>query len=102
MPSVKTVRVLQFVSQLVSAAVFGLALTVTSAHATSRIKDLANIEGVRQNQLIGYGLVVGLNGSGDTPNHIPFPKQSPPAIPHPLGPHIPPPPLPPPHVSPLL
>jgi flagellar P-ring protein precursor FlgI len=35
-----------------------------SAGATSRIKDLANIEGVRQNQLIGYGLVVGLNGTG--------------------------------------
>ncbi len=37
-----------------------------------RIKDLANIEGVRQNQLIGYGLVVGLNGTGDTLNNIPF------------------------------
>src|SRR5690242_3198573 len=50
----------------------------TSAHAgaTSRIKDLANIEGVRQNQLIGYGLVVGLNGTGDTLNNIPFTKQS--------------------------
>lgn len=47
-----------------------------SAHATSRIKDLANIEGVRQNQLIGYGLVVGLNGTGDTLNNIPFTKQS--------------------------
>lgn len=46
------------------------------AHATSRIKDLANIEGVRQNQLIGYGLVVGLNGTGDTLNNIPFTKQS--------------------------
>ena len=43
--------------------------------ATSRIKDLANIEGVRQNQLIGYGLVVGLNGTGDTLNNIPFTKQ---------------------------
>jgi flagellar P-ring protein precursor FlgI len=42
----------------------------------SRIKDLANIEGVRQNQLIGYGLVVGLNGTGDTLNNIPFTKQS--------------------------
>ena len=40
------------------------------AAATSRIKDLANIEGVRQNQLIGYGLVVGLNGTGDTLNNI--------------------------------
>jgi flagellar P-ring protein precursor FlgI len=47
-----------------------------AAHATSRIKDLANIEGVRQNQLIGYGLVVGLNGTGDTLNNVPFTKQS--------------------------
>jgi flagellar P-ring protein precursor FlgI len=46
------------------------------AAATSRIKDLANIEGIRQNQLIGYGLVVGLNGTGDTLNNIPFTKQS--------------------------
>ena len=46
------------------------------AGATSRIKDLANIEGVRENQLIGYGLVVGLNGTGDTLNNIPFTKQS--------------------------
>jgi flagellar P-ring protein FlgI len=54
-----------------------LALLVpVHAGATSRIKDLANIEGVRQNQLIGYGLVVGLNGTGDTLNNIPFTKQS--------------------------
>jgi flagellar P-ring protein precursor FlgI len=46
------------------------------ALATSRIKDLANFEGVRQNQLIGYGLVVGLNGTGDTINNSPFTKQS--------------------------
>ena len=44
--------------------------------STSRIKDLANIEGVRQNQLIGYGLVVGLNGTGDTLTNIPFTRQS--------------------------
>ena len=42
----------------------------------SRIKDIANIEGVRQNQLIGYGLVVGLNGTGDTINNSPFTRQS--------------------------
>src|SRR3982751_676416 len=53
-----------------------LALASSPAGATSRIKDLANIEGVRQNQLIGYGLVVGLNGTGDTLNNIPFTKQS--------------------------
>ncbi|MBN8964210.1 MAG: flagellar basal body P-ring protein FlgI, partial [Rhizobiales bacterium] len=44
--------------------------------AASRIKDLASIEGVRQNQLIGYGLVVGLNGTGDSLNNAPFTKQS--------------------------
>jgi len=35
------------------------------AQATSRIKDVADFEGVRENQLVGYGLVVGLNGTGD-------------------------------------
>jgi flagellar P-ring protein precursor FlgI len=58
------------------AAVLACAFMVQPAGATSRIKDLANIEGVRQNQLIGYGLVVGLNGTGDTLNNIPFTKQS--------------------------
>jgi flagellar P-ring protein FlgI len=53
-----------------------LAGAIAPAGATSRIKDLANIEGVRQNQLIGYGLVVGLNGTGDTLNNIPFTRQS--------------------------
>ncbi len=48
----------------------------SSASAISRIKDLANIEGIRQNQLIGYGLVVGLNGTGDALNNTPFTKQS--------------------------
>ena len=36
----------------------------------ARIKDLADIKGVRQNQLVGYGLVVGLNGTGDSDNAI--------------------------------
>jgi len=59
-----------------AAVLLALGLSMASASATSRIKDLANIEGVRQNQLIGYGLVVGLNGTGDTLNNIPFTKQS--------------------------
>jgi flagellar P-ring protein FlgI len=58
---------------LVAACLLALSAPAT---ATSRIKDLANFEGVRENQLIGYGLVVGLNGSGDTLNNIPFTKQS--------------------------
>ncbi|MGL4494475.1 MAG: flagellar basal body P-ring protein FlgI [Beijerinckiaceae bacterium] len=44
--------------------------------ALSRIKDLASVEGVRSNQLVGYGIVVGLNGTGDTLNNAPFTKQS--------------------------
>src|SRR5690242_4976272 len=59
----------------VMAVLMGLFVPV-QAGATSRIKDLANIEGVRQNQLVGYGLVVGLNGTGDTLNNIPFTRQS--------------------------
>jgi flagellar P-ring protein precursor FlgI len=58
------------------AALLTFACAASPAGATSRIKDLANIEGVRQNQLIGYGLVVGLNGTGDTLNNTPFTKQS--------------------------
>lgn len=46
------------------------------AAAASRIKDIADIEGVRENQLIGYGLVVGLQGTGDSLNNAPFTKQS--------------------------
>ncbi len=58
------------------AALLAFGCAASPAAATSRIKDLASIEGVRQNQLIGYGLVVGLNGTGDTLNNTPFTKQS--------------------------
>lgn len=44
--------------------------------ATARIKDIVNVEGVRDNQLVGYGLVVGLHGTGDGLNNSPFTKQS--------------------------
>ena len=47
-----------------------------SAAASSRIKDIADFEGVRENQLVGYGLVVGLNGSGDNIKSINFTKES--------------------------
>src|SRR6188768_98842 len=49
---------------------------VPSYAATARIKDIVNIEGVRDNQLVGYGLVVGLAGTGDSLNNSPFTKQS--------------------------
>jgi flagellar P-ring protein precursor FlgI len=52
-----------------------LALFGTSASA-ERIKDLASVQGVRNNQLVGYGLVVGLDGSGDQTTQTPFTQQS--------------------------
>ena len=45
------------------------------AHA-ERLKDIASISGVRSNQLIGYGLVVGLNGTGDQTTQTPFTLQT--------------------------
>ena len=47
-----------------------------NSNASSRIKDIVNFEGIRDNILVGYGLVVGLNGSGDSLNNSPFTKQS--------------------------
>lgn len=45
-------------------------------HAAVRIKDIADVEGVRDNQLVGYGLVVGLNGTGDRLDSSVFTRQS--------------------------
>jgi flagellar basal body P-ring protein FlgI len=42
-----------------------LLLTAWPSQAQVRIKDISDLEGVRDNQLVGYGLVVGLNGTGD-------------------------------------
>ena len=47
-----------------------------AALADVRIKDIVDVEGVRQNQLIGYGLVVGLNGTGDKLNNNVFTRES--------------------------
>ncbi len=60
---------------LILAAVAVL-MTLETAASASRIKDLVDIEGVRDNQLIGYGLVVGLDGTGDRLNNAPFTQQS--------------------------
>ena len=60
--------------------VFWLILLATAtagpSMAKSRIKDIVEFEGVRNNMLVGYGLVVGLNGSGDSLRNAPFTKQS--------------------------
>lgn len=61
-----------------SAAILGLAVLTAAGNASaqSRIKDVADFEGVRENLLVGYGLVVGLNGSGDTLTNSAFTKHS--------------------------
>lgn len=53
-----------------------LALGWVSAARAERIKDLATIGGVRNNQLVGYGIVVGLDGTGDQTSQAPFTTQS--------------------------
>ena len=60
------------------AVLIAVALTASlpAAASSARIKDLADVEGVRDNLLIGYGLVVGLNGTGDSLNNSPFTEQS--------------------------
>lgn len=53
-----------------------LALLAAMPASAERIKDLASLSGVRNNQLVGYGLVVGLDGSGDQTTQTPFTVQS--------------------------
>lgn len=57
-------------------AVLALELLGAGAAHAERLKDLASIQGVRGNQLIGYGLVVGLDGSGDQVRQTLFTQQS--------------------------
>jgi flagellar P-ring protein precursor FlgI len=61
--------------KIVAAAAI-LAITLQPACALSRVKDLVAVEGIRDNMLVGYGLVVGLNGSGDSLKNAPFTQQS--------------------------
>ncbi len=53
-----------------------LIFKANTCFAISRIKDIADFEGVRDNQLIGYGLIVGLNGTGDNIKSVDFAKES--------------------------
>ncbi|MGD8429207.1 MAG: flagellar basal body P-ring protein FlgI [Ectothiorhodospiraceae bacterium] len=51
-------------------------LALVPAAQAERVKDLASVAGVRANQLVGYGLVVGLDGTGDQTSQTPFTVQS--------------------------
>ncbi len=55
---------------------FVVSFQTTAEAKNTRIKDIVNFEGVRNNQLVGYGLVVGLNDTGDSLGNSPFTEQS--------------------------
>jgi flagellar P-ring protein precursor FlgI len=61
---------------LLAALLLGLVLAPGALAQEVRIKDIADVEGVRDNQLVGYGLVVGLNGTGDRLRSAVFTRQS--------------------------
>ncbi len=62
--------------RLICLALVVAAIAVAPASANPRIKDIADVEGVRDNQLVGYGLVVGLDGTGDTLRNAAFTRQA--------------------------
>lgn len=64
----------RLIASVIAAAL--LSGVATPVLAASRIKDIVDVEGVRKNQLVGYGIVVGLNGTGDSLRNSPFTKQS--------------------------
>jgi flagellar P-ring protein precursor FlgI len=60
----------------IAALAVGTALAAAPAFAFSRVKDLVDVQGIRDNMLVGYGLVVGLNGTGDSLKNAPFTQLS--------------------------
>ena len=62
--------------RLFSAILLAATLCAGPGFAKSRIKDIVEFEGVRDNMLVGYGLVVGLNGTGDSLRNSAFTRQS--------------------------
>ncbi len=68
---------IRFLQHALILSTLGFALlAITDASARSRIKDITEFEGVRDNMLVGYGLVVGLNGTGDSLRNSTFTAQS--------------------------
>src|SRR3546814_19126038 len=63
-------------ARILAAASIFAGLVPAIAEAQSRLKDLVEIEGVRTNHLVGYGVVVGLDGTGDRLKDSPFTERS--------------------------
>ena len=74
--SLQTAMNSRFYTRFLGVAVLIAALLAPIQAKATRIKDLADIEGVRDNQLLGYGLVIGLNGTGDDIKKSVFTKQA--------------------------
>lgn len=72
----KTATYYNYISHLILIAAILVMVPFAAQAKTTRIKDIIEIEGVRDNMLVGYGLVVGLNGSGDSLGNSPFTQQS--------------------------
>jgi flagellar P-ring protein precursor FlgI len=66
----------KFLGRTAIVAGLAIALLGSGQAVAERLKDLASVQGVRNNQLVGYGLVVGLDGSGDQTTQTPFTTQS--------------------------
>ncbi len=69
-------KVLTFHTLVAKMIIASLLLQLSFNASAERIKDIASVAGVRANQLIGYGLVVGLDGTGDQTTQSPFTTQS--------------------------
>ncbi len=70
---------------VLQALILWMAVATSALAVPVRIKDLADFDGVRGNDLVGYGLVVGLDGSGDGMRNAPSPKRCWPACWNGLG-----------------
>ncbi len=68
-------RSISVAQRLALLAILALLFGATAVHA-ERVRDISQVAGVRSNQLVGYGLVVGLDGSGDQTSQAPFTTQS--------------------------
>jgi flagellar P-ring protein precursor FlgI len=63
-------------ARLLMLVMMALLVAPAAARADTRIKDLTSVKGIRANHLVGYGLVIGLNGTGDSLRNAPFTQQS--------------------------
>ena len=69
-------QLVKWLSAVPVALLLAVSLLAPADAQAERVKDLASVSGVRSNQLVGYGIVVGLNGTGDQTTQAPFTVQS--------------------------